>query len=308
MRQRLLICFSVLFCLTVQAQDKYIAAGDRLMEKLDFMGALEKYQISYIYNEDYIATKKIASAYFAMQRFAEAAAWQKKVFEFAVFVPEDYLEYAESLVQLSKLEEAISQVHKYLEMKPGDETGIKLLYYLEFKKEGLITPTRSRDKEASYCVRLQAANDPSEIGPGVRFEWVFDDGTIKQGLKVQHCFRQPGEHEVKLTSIDKTFNVETRQDTVISLYFLESVKFVLEGLRWVNAAIKLDARDKTYRQNIYGVVWETGDGHLVTSDVFTHKYLKPGNYQIILTVIATDPGGNLYPGGSLTRTWNVIER
>jgi tetratricopeptide (TPR) repeat protein len=290
------------------AQDKYIAAGDRLMEKLDFLGALEKYQIAYIYNEDYAATKKISIAYFAMQRFAEAAEWQKKLFDFAVYTQDDRLDYAESLIQLKKLDEAEKQISAFLEKQPDNETGIKFLYYLEFKREGLINPTKGRDKEAAYCIKMAATNNPEELGPDIRFEWEFDDGTLLPGVKVQHCFKNPGAHKVKLSSIDKTFGVVTRQDTTLSIYFLENVNFVLEGLRWVNASIKLDARDKAYRKNIYGVVWETGDGNIVTSEVFTHRYLKPGNYQIVLTVIAQDDNKNLYPGGSLSRTWNVIER
>lgn len=296
-------------CVTLASfgQDKYILAGDRLMERLEFLQALEKYQISYIYSEDYLSSKRIAGAYLAMQRFEESASWAKKLFAFPESDAEDHLEYAKLLLQLNRLDEAQEQAKLFLELNPSDGRGKKLQYLIQFTKNNQLDPIRGNDRAVDYCVHLKAVDDTTQLGPDVRLEWLFDDGVVKRGNEVDHCFKVAGRHTVKLTSIDKTFDTYTRQDTVMPLFFLEALNFEIEGLRWVDAAVKFDARKLAYRKNILGVIWQTGDGAIIFDEVFTHKYLLTGNYTVTLTVLAEE-NGTIYPGGSITRLWNVIER
>lgn len=305
---RILILF-VLLCtsLAASAQDKYILAGDRLMERLEFLDALEKYQISYIYNEDYLSSKKIAGAYFAMQRFEESASWMKKLFNFPTSIAEDHLDYAKLLLSMDDIDGAEEQLNLYLETVPDDSRGKKLSYLINFIRNKQLEPIRGKDRSVDYCVHMKAVDDTTQLGPDIKLEWKFDDGVIKRGNEVDHCFNTPGKHTVTLSSIDKTLDVYTRQDTVMPLFFLEAVNFDIEGIGWVEAAVKFDARNLAYRKNILGVVWQTGDGGIFFDEVFTHKYLKEGNYTVTLTVIAEDKG-NIYPGGSIIRTWNVKQR
>ncbi len=306
MRFCLSLCL-LFFTVVLSAQDKYIQAGDRLMERSAFLEALEKYQISYIYNEDYTSSQRIASVYFALQRFEEAANWQKKLFNFSQSVPEDHLELAKTLVSLQQYTEALEHVNAFLLKRPNDLKGRKMLYLITFLKNGDVNPIRGRDRSVDYCVELKATNDPESIGPDVKLEWYFDDGTVTIGPVAKHCFKTPGKHSVKLSSIDKTFETIIRQDTVLPIFLLEEVNFDIEGIAWVDAAVKFDARTLAYKKNILGVVWQTGDGNIIFDEVFTHKYLLKGNYSVTLTVIAQD-NGNIYPGGSIVRAWNVIER
>ncbi len=295
------------FLIGVSGQDKYILAGDRLMERSAFLEALEKYQISYIYNEDYTASQRIASVYFILQRFEESANWQKKLLAFNESTPQDNFDYAKTLIQLNKIDEALEQVNLFLEKVPGDPKGKKLLYLATFLKNGDIDPIRGKNRAVDYCVELKASNNPADLGPDVKLEWLFDDGTLVIGPVAKHCFKTSGKHSVKLSSIDKTYETIVRQDTVLPIFLLEEVNFDIEGLAWIDAAVKFDARSLAYRKNILGVVWQTGDGNIIFDEVFTHKYVLKGNYSIVLTVIAQD-NGNIYPGGSIVRSWNVIER
>ncbi len=307
MRKALLVASLLMFCLAGIAQDKYILAGDRLMERLQFLDALEKYQISYIYNEDYTSSKRIANAYFAMQRLEESGTWMKKLFNFQESTPEDHFEYAKLLVSLEKYDDATEQLNLFLEERPDDANGKKLSYLIRFIQNGQLDPIRGKDRSVSYCVHLKAVDDTLQLGPDVKIEWLFDDGVVKKGNEVNYCFNTPGKHTVTLTSIDKTYETYTRQDTVMPIFFLEAVNFDIDGIGWIDAAVKFDARKLAYKKNILGVVWQTGDGSIFFDEVFTHKYLQKGNYSVTLTVIAEDKG-NIYPGGSIIRTWNVIER
>ncbi len=302
-----LLIGSLFISLAGFGQDKYILAGDRLMERLLFLEALEKYQISYIYQEDYVASKRIAGAYFAMQRFEESATWAKKLFNFPESVADDRLDYAKLLISLGKIEEAEEQLVLFLDKIPGDPRGKKLQYLIGFMKNNQLDPIRGKDRSVDYCVHLKAVDDTTQLGPDIRIEWLFDDGVVKRGNEVDYCFKTPGKHTVTLTSIDKTYDTYTRQDTVMPIFFLEAVNFDIEGIGWVEAAVQFDARKLAYRKNILGVIWQTGDGGIFFDEVFTHKYLQKGNYTVTLTVIAED-NGNIYPGGSITRSWPVIER
>ncbi|MES2628976.1 MAG: PKD domain-containing protein [Bacteroidota bacterium] len=305
---RIAFLTGLLFCFVfVSGQDRYIVAGDRLMERLDFLDALEKYQISYIYKEDYIASKRIARAYLAMQRLDESATWMKKLFSYAESTNDDRLEYAKILVNLDRIEEAEEQLELFRKVDPDDKRAQKLGYLVGFIKNKQLDPIKGKDRSVDYCIHLKAVDDITQLGPDVKIEWLFDDGTLKRGNEIDHCFKTAGKHSVTLSSIDKTFDVYTRQDTVMPLFFLEEVNFSIEGIGWVDAAVQFDARKLAYRKNILGVVWQTGDGNVFFDEVFTHKYLLKGNYTVTLTVIAED-SGNIYPGGSITRSWNVIKR
>lgn len=302
-----LLFVSLVLGLACAGQDKYILAGDRLMERLEFLDALEKYQISYIYKEDYLSSKRIASAYFAMQRFEESAGWVQKLFKFQESIPEDHLDFGKLLVQLKRYDEAMSEAELFMKSYPNDRRGKKLFYLARFIRDKEIDPIRGKEREVDYCVHMQAVEDTAELGPDVQIEWLFDDGAFGKGNEVDHCFKNPGKHSVTLTSIDKSFDVITRMDTVIPIFFLEAVNFDIEGLGWIAAAVKFDARKVAYKPNILGVIWQTGDGNIIFDEVFTHKYLLKGNYTVTLTVIAEEKG-NVYPAGSINRYWNVIQR
>lgn len=304
------LCLSLCLLLILNglaAQDKYILAGDRLMERSAFLEALEKYQISYIYNEDHTSSQRIGMAYFALQRFEEAANWQKKLLALSGVTADDYFQLAKTQVSLKQYDEALANINTYIEKEPNDSKGRKLLYLITFLKNGDIVPIRGRDRAVDYCVELKATNDPENLGPDIKLEWYFDDGAIVMGAVAKHCFKTAGKHTVKLSSIDKTYETVVRQDTILPIFLLEEVNFDIEGIAWVDAAVKFDARSLAYKKNILGVVWQTGDGNIIFDEVFTHKYLIKGNYSVTLTVIAQD-NGNIYPGGSIVRSWNVIER
>ncbi len=298
---------TVLCCLTSLGQDKYVVAGDRLMEKLSFLEALEKYQISYIYNEDYISSKRIAATYFVLQRYTEAEKWFNKTLQFKNVSIEDHINLLKCYLALNKVNESVALCNQLLLENPSSKKLILIKALCQSLLESSDNTVKGKERKVDYCIDLQAVEDSSMLGPDVTIEWLFDDGVLKLGNKVKHCFKTPGKHSVTLSSIDKTFDVITRSDTTISLFFLEALNFDITGLAWIDASVKLDGRKLAYRPNIFGVIWQTGDGNIYFDEVFTHKYLLKGNYNITLTIIAEE-NGSIYPAGSITRNWNVINR
>lgn len=65
--------------------------------------------------------------------------------------------------------------------------------------------------------RLSATVAASDVWSSVASRWDFGDGTTATGDVVQHCYRQPGEHEVRVTSTDAAGNAtSTTRDVIVT--------------------------------------------------------------------------------------------
>ncbi|HEX4886934.1 MAG TPA: PKD domain-containing protein [Luteibaculaceae bacterium] len=289
------------------AQDKYVIMGDRLFEKASYTEAIEKYKIAHVYAEDYVSAKKIAKCYFMLQRYREAIDWYQKLEAYSNFSADDLMGWVKCQLALQQPEVAQKKLDDLATQFAANKNIKMLRAYLESIALNPVEKVKGSARKVDYCVELEAIDDTTNLGPDVAIEWKFDDGTVKKGIRVNHCFTTPGKHSVVLTSIDRSFETSVRVDTVLPIFFLESMNFEITGLAWPQAPVKLDARKLAYRPNVIGVIWELGDGEIAFDEVYAHKYAKAGNYPITLTIIAEE-NGRWFPTGSIVQNWIVKDR
>ncbi len=290
------------------AQDKYIKDGDRLTERQEFLDALEKYQISYFYNADYISTQRIAQTYFKLQRFDDAINWYSQTVKNREATWQDFYWLAKSAIVERKFDVALNAITRAIG-RNGNSRELQLVkMHIEKLSERNSVPERAKDKSVDFCIDINLPSDPQQVGSQIQYEWYFDDGTFKKGNQVEHCFERGGKHTVKLTSIDNSFGVLTKNDTVVELYFYDETNFSIEGIGWVNSAVKYDASNTVDESIVAGFLWETGDGNILMDNPSTFKYIKPGQYKVKLTIFFKDSNGTISHGGSISKTWMVVKR
>lgn len=71
--------------------------------------------------------------------------------------------------------------------------------------------------KAKGCIQLDATASVDEGNPGLIFEWDFGDGTIEQGVTMEHCYKQPGTYTIQLHTIDKKSFLRREKDTSLQV-------------------------------------------------------------------------------------------
>lgn len=297
-----------LLCAVVSAQDKYIKDGDKLMERQEFLDALEKYQISYFYNADYISTQRIAQAYFQLQRFKDAINWYSQAVKSKDATWQDFYWLSKSAIVEREFDVALNAINRAIgRNKTNRELPFVKMHIEELAKRQSV-PERAKTSTTDYCIDINLPADPQQVGSQIQYEWFFDDGTFKKGNHVEHCFDRGGKHTVKLTSVDNSFNILTKNDTTLELYFFDETNFRIEGIGWVNSAVKYDASNTVDGDVVAAYLWETGDGNILFSNSCIYKYVKPGQYKVKLTIFFKDSNNTVSHGGSISKTWLVVNR
>lgn len=166
-------------------------------------------------------------------------------------------------------------------------------------------------QENWYCYRFFEPDTLDKASLPVIYEWDFGDGNRATGVETIHCYETTGDYEVKLNLIDTLsgfifMNQSVRQmnirdieqvfievaDTVPAgeLVQLNAYKSVIEG--YPNAEIK------EYYWNIGGQ-WMTGPELVYT-------FPSPGDYEIMLGVVAEVPGMPEEIKSCVTRTVTAL--
>ncbi len=127
-----------------------------------------------------------------------------------------------------------------------------------------------------------------------RFRWNFGDGQTAEGVKVQHCYKGPGNYIIKLDIInmltneielnEKTYELEiTRSEQA----YISCPDRCLEGEK-----IVFDA-DSSYLPgwSVSRYYWNFDDETIATGSKVEKVFIKPGNYNVQL-IITSAPGAD----------------
>jgi hypothetical protein len=118
--------------------------------------------------------------------------------------------------------------------------------------------------------------------------WKFKDGSVAEGLTVNHCFKSAGFNEVVLNIRDKATGYLRVNDTTLSI-FIESPKVKFSSPKRAKqyfyttfdaSALVIDDYD------ILEYFWEVGAGEKRLGKKVQMKYDKLEEHRIKLTVIA----------------------
>jgi len=125
-----------------------------------------------------------------------------------------------------------------------------------------------------------------------KFQWDFGDGQTAEGIKVQHCYKEPGNYTIKLDIInmltnevelnEKTYELEiTRTEQA----YISSPDRCFEGEKVV-----FDA-DSSYLPgwSVSRYYWNFDDETIAIGSKVEKVFMKPGNYNVQL-IITSAPG------------------
>ncbi len=128
--------------------------------------------------------------------------------------------------------------------------------------------------------------DPNS-GDKLTYEWDFGDGQKGTGITIEHTYAKPGSYPITLTVRDNSgticavsndmanvvVNDPPVADAGVDIKNCPNVDLTFDGSR------SFDRDGKITEYN-----WNFGDGTTGTGPKPTHKYAKPGTYQVKLTV------------------------
>ena len=284
--------------------EKLISKGDKSLKKLRYFEALMYYNEAYSIAPSYDLESKIADVYYTVKDFRQAADYYLKLISSTKQKQEDYeklyLAYHYSGNNI-KAAEILGLLYDYY---PPFRTS-KFYWWATSELNAPCVPFYGRKKKLNYCVTLDAGSSIDPNNDKVRFEWYTGDGMSYEGPVLKHCFTKSGKHDIKLSSIDFTNNIERRKDTIIQDLFLSSSNFIISGKRQTHQKAYFSAYDLTDSEDYFYMVWETGDGHIYFQSEAEHIYKMRGEYLVKLTIFGKDESGYIYPVACLTKPWIV---
>lgn len=143
----------------------------------------------------------------------------------------------------------------------------------------------SIQKENQYCFKF---NDNGSIVIDTckfQYKWSFGDGSSSDKAVVSHCFKGPGNYDVKLDIIERS----TGRLFFSKLSYNLNIKDIEQPyINSSNVAVKGDAIQfdglKSYLpgSKILTYSWDFGDGNRSTGESVRHSYLKQGEYNVNL--------------------------
>lgn len=124
------------------------------------------------------------------------------------------------------------------------------------------------------------------------YEWRFMDGTVKNGVSIEHIFQEPGVYTVTLTITDDSNVKNAKARKVITVKVNTPPVAVAGKDRWVsvNEAVTLDASNSYDTDGkIIRYEWHIPGDIEITGKTVVHRFDRPGRYPVQLRV--TDDSG-----------------
>lgn len=130
--------------------------------------------------------------------------------------------------------------------------------------------------------------DSSEtfIGPIVRWEWTFGDGSTSQLQNPLKTYAGTGPYTVRLRIVTSDSCVVTRQRTV-TFYTVPTASFTT-STQCSNQPITFTSTSTVPNGSITGWAWEFGDGTADTGAIASKLYSTPGTYTAQLVVTSNN--------------------
>ena len=146
---------------------------------------------------------------------------------------------------------------------------------------------------SNNCVNLDITDSYDFEAKEFTFIWEMGDGTLLEGLNINHCYSQPGVYKVELNLKDPITKVVIKEETDIKVVIKGSFELEMDELVDVRTDINekfsfsIDFPDSAYQ--IESTYWDFGDGIFSCEKEPFHYYAQTGTYQRSLLMKLTSP-------------------
>ena len=144
----------------------------------------------------------------------------------------------------------------------------------------------------SVTYNAQATNDP-DSSDRLTYNWNFGDGATASGSVVSHSYKQPDTYLVSLVADDNNQLPNSTSQISKSLRVVGNIMADAGENQEVceTSFVTFDASASTYPgSEIENYVWNFGDGTVGRGLAPSHRYTKPGTYDVTLTVMGSQYG------------------
>ncbi|MEQ9008026.1 MAG: PKD domain-containing protein, partial [Ekhidna sp.] len=135
---------------------------------------------------------------------------------------------------------------------------------------------------SNNCVNLDISDSYDFEGKEFTFKWDMGDGTILEGLNINHCYNSPGLYVAKLSLEDPITKAVIQEEAEIDVVIKGSFELIMNPLVDVRTNIEehssftLDYPDSAYQ--IKHTYWDFGDGSFACETSPDHVYTRAGVY------------------------------
>lgn len=139
----------------------------------------------------------------------------------------------------------------------------------------------------------------------IRYRWEPGDGTIQEGQKITHAYREPGYYMVTLQVIDNSTTPRPCNSGEDSLFVWinapPEVEIGGDLIAAITETVALSGSNSFDSDgSIVGFSWELGDGTKKEGMNVSHSYTKASSYRVKLTVEDNSGVGNRFESDFLT--------
>ncbi len=141
---------------------------------------------------------------------------------------------------------------------------------------------------SNNCVNLDITDSYDFEGKEFVFKWDMGDGTILEGLNINHCYSNPGLYIARLSLEDPITKAVIQEEAEIDVVIKGSFELTMGPLEDVrtdieeSASFTLDYPDSAYQ--IKYTNWDFGDGNFSCDENPSYSYSKTGTYYRSLLV------------------------
>lgn len=281
----------LLFSGTSLAQKKYISEADKLYKEKAYGQALGLYMKAYEKDKDRQVLLKMADCSFLSGNTLSAQNYYKDYFKDTVYenIPE-YGRYASVCKENGDLKKAVKLWRKIATISPSDTAAKNLADLYGFYLDS-VASFFAFDLDLDYnCIDLDATASVDSFAAPMSYLWRFDDGTEKEGVLLEHCFKEPGEHKVILSIRDKATGLLKQNDTtVVITVFNPPVRFKSPGGVKQYFNVVLDGSEtELYGYEVLDYIWDLDNGEYAFGKKIRYKYNVLGDYSIKFSLLVRD--------------------
>lgn len=289
---------------------KELAQADKLVAEKRYGEAIAMYDKIYDKKKDRAVLLKLADANYLNENYPQAQKYYAEYFKDSVYehIPQ-FLNYAESSKSSGKIGLAVRLYQKHYEINQDTASKQMIDIYKLFVDSAQYV--RSYDLDSNYnCVNIDATESLDSMAAPMIYSWQFDDGTVMEGVKLEHCFANDGPHQAVLNVTDKKTGLVRQKDTLLWMLF-EHLPVQFSAPKTIKRYFftTFDASATAIPgYSIVDYLWSMDDGETRGGKKIKYKYNNDvRDYRVRLVVIAKEETTGRYKLFSANRNVSVVE-
>lgn len=193
-------------------------------------------------------------------------------------------------------EDAIKWYSLQKPTNPNDSVSIKLKTLKMYTDSFAISENLSLNDDNGRCVEIDASASIDQLNKDLVFEWDFGDGTVKQGVRTEHCYEKDGVYTIQLATIDKKSFLRREKDTSI-VVTIRSSFLNITGKTDVKPNVaytylaKLNAPSEWVPVDYF---WDFEEEGKAAGTKVVHIFKTNKSYKVSLSVVFKNSEGNLF--------------